>query len=157
MCNMLFEVNCSCDWTQKEVCFSVRVTELRSLCVFVRVRPLTLSTRYVILQREVWTVRHAFTMSYQSFSHDFKTVDHHHPCLAHSQAVHVPIRLCQLGTDATGEEHNNISGNQNRCIISRSTSVRHSWLLLRSRENMLPIIGIAVGPGGKLPDLRFLK
>lgn len=114
MCNMLFEVNCSCEWTQKEVCFSVRVTELRSLWLL---DPLTLSIRYVILQREVWTVGHTFTMSYQSFSHDFKTVDHHHPRLAHSQAVHVPICLCQLGTDATGEEHNSVSGNQNKCII----------------------------------------
>lgn len=38
----------------------------------------------------------------------------------------------------------------------RPTWVRLSWILLWSSENMLPIIGIARGPGGKLPDLRFL-
>lgn len=45
---------------------------------------LTHSMHYIFLQRKHWTVDHTFTVSYQNFSHDFKTVGHHHPCLSHS-------------------------------------------------------------------------
>lgn len=78
---------------------------------------------YIFLQREHRTVRHTFTLSHQNFSHDFIAVGHHHPRLAHAQAVHVSMCLCQLGMDVTGEGQNrrNVEQRQMRWDWFRST------------------------------------